>query len=166
MAGGGPAAARRCSELLRLGADVLVVAPAICEDLVDLVQVGAIGWRDGEPTETDLDGAWLAVAATGEPGLDAAVAGWADQRRIWCEGGSARAVPTIAHGGFRVGVDADWDGSRVLAAVDTFLAGGGADLRTGAGGGRVTLVGGGPGRPRPHHRRGSPRVGVGRCGRG
>ena len=42
VVGGGPVAARRAAGLVAAGARVTVIAPAICEDLVDLVAEGAV----------------------------------------------------------------------------------------------------------------------------
>ena len=66
VVGGGPVAARRATSLLRAGADVHVVAPALCEDLADLAFAGQVTWapRDYEPG--DIDASWLVHTATGE----------------------------------------------------------------------------------------------------
>ncbi|HEU4675238.1 MAG TPA: uroporphyrinogen-III C-methyltransferase [Motilibacteraceae bacterium] len=84
VVGGGPVAARRAHGLLDAGADVLVVAPALCEDLAALVRAGALHWLGREVRPDDLDGAWLVHTATGDPEVDGQVAAEAEQRRIWC----------------------------------------------------------------------------------
>lgn len=158
VAGGGPVAARRVQSLRVAGADVLVVAPALCEELAELVEDRVVRWRCGEVREADVDTAWLVHTATGERAVDAQVAAWAEARRVWCvvagdvEVGTARTPATTRSGDVLVGVvstgAADPGRSR---AVRDHLAG---VLRTGApdlrrtrtrGEGRVVLVGGGPG---------------------
>ena len=65
VVGGGPVAARRTARLVEDGADVVVVAPAVCEDLVELLD--RVTWRQRDYLATDLDGAWLVHTATGRP---------------------------------------------------------------------------------------------------
>ncbi len=160
VAGGGPVAARRVQTMRVAGADVLVVAPQLCEELAELVEDRVVRWRRGEVREADLDGAWLVHTATGERAVDAQVAAWAEARRVFCvtagavDVGTARTPATTRSGDVLVGVvstgAADPNRSR---AVRDHLA---ATLRTGAadlrarreprpGHGRVVLVGGGPG---------------------
>ncbi|HWW44607.1 MAG TPA: bifunctional precorrin-2 dehydrogenase/sirohydrochlorin ferrochelatase, partial [Acidimicrobiia bacterium] len=81
--GAGRIAARKIAGLLDAGAAVHVVAP----DLGDEVRA----WRDAgrvtvaeRPFEaTDLDGAWLATAATPDPAVNAAVYEAGEARRVF-----------------------------------------------------------------------------------
>jgi siroheme synthase-like protein len=83
VVGAGRIAARKIEALLAAGAAVHVVAP----DLGPEVQA----WRDGgrvEVTErafvpADLDGAWLATAATPDPAVNAAVYDAGEARRVF-----------------------------------------------------------------------------------
>ena len=84
VVGGGPVAARRATRLVEDGADVLVVAPALCEDLTEHVAAGRLTWRAREYLTTDLDGAWLVHTATGDRAVDDAVAADAEAVRLWC----------------------------------------------------------------------------------
>lgn len=163
VAGGGPVAARRVEAMLAEGADVLVVAPAVCEQLADLVAVRAVRWRPEEVEAGDLDGAWLVHTATGDRATDESVVAWAHERRVFCVDaggprraarGSARTPAQTRAGDVVLGVvstgAADPNRSRqVRDAVADWLRGGGADLRRRRppvpGSGRVVLVGGGPG---------------------
>ena len=80
VVGGGPVAARRVQALLADAAQVVVVAPQLCE-ACSTCTGGA--WSSGTParwSERDLDGAWLVHTATGDRGTDAAVVGWAHER--------------------------------------------------------------------------------------
>jgi uroporphyrin-III C-methyltransferase/precorrin-2 dehydrogenase/sirohydrochlorin ferrochelatase len=160
VAGGGPVAARRVQNLLVDGARVLVVAPQLCEVLLDMHRWGLVEWRAGEVREGDLDGAWLVQTATGDRTTDAAVAAWAHERRVFCvhagdaAGGTARTPATTSHGDVLVGVVSTGAAdprrtTSVRDSVATHLREGGADLRRRRdpepGSGRVVLVGGGPG---------------------
>ena len=73
--GGGPVSARRVRALVEEGAVVRVVAPWLCEDLVDLLDAGRLVWVDRDYAgPADLVGAWLVHTAVGEPAVDTAVA--------------------------------------------------------------------------------------------
>jgi uroporphyrin-III C-methyltransferase/precorrin-2 dehydrogenase/sirohydrochlorin ferrochelatase len=160
VVGGGPVAARRARGLVEAGADVVLVAPCTCEDVVDLVRTGAVRWQQREyGGPQDLAGAWVVHTATGDPATDAAVAADAEAQRTWCvhagDAGSSTAwTPAVARvDDVVVAVSAGGDPRRaarlrdgVAAALET------GDLplrrrRPGDGVGRVALVGGGPGDP-------------------
>ena len=81
VVGGGPVAARRATSLADAGAEVVVVAPYVCEDIAGdaRLHVALREW-----TADDLEGTWLVHTATGEPPIDSAVAHEAEARRIWC----------------------------------------------------------------------------------
>jgi len=160
VVGGGPVAARRARSLADHGADVLVVAPHLCDDLTRLRDSAAVRWRGGDVCEADLDGVWLVHTATGHAPVDEAVSAWAAERRIWCVNasdasqGTARTPATTHSGDVLVGVvsTGEPDPGRSKRIRD-HLAG---ELREGRvplrrertsrpEGGRVVLVGGGPG---------------------
>ncbi|WP_421734454.1 uroporphyrinogen-III C-methyltransferase [Cellulomonas sp.] len=157
VVGGGPVAARRVQSLLADAARVVVVAPQLCEVLLDLHRWGLIVWRAREVTEADLDGAWLVHTATGDRATDEAVVAWAAARQTFCvdagdgSAGSARTPATTQQGDVLVGVVSTGspDPRRTLAvreAIATQLREGRVDLRRRrAHAGRVVLVGGGPG---------------------
>ncbi|TQN44032.1 uroporphyrin-III C-methyltransferase/precorrin-2 dehydrogenase/sirohydrochlorin ferrochelatase [Blastococcus colisei] len=84
VVGGGPTAHRETAGLLAVGADVAVVSPALTPALDALAISGGVSWIRRTFTEGDLDGAWYAVAATGDAGVDAKVAAEADSRHIFC----------------------------------------------------------------------------------
>ncbi|HEX3551485.1 MAG TPA: hydroxymethylbilane synthase, partial [Candidatus Elarobacter sp.] len=74
VVGGGGVAERKVRGLLAAGADVVVVAPDATSALAGLASHGEIAWRRHAYRRGDLDGAWLAFAATGDPDVNAAVA--------------------------------------------------------------------------------------------
>src|SRR6478736_2322678 len=83
--GGGPVSARRVKAFLDEGAVVRVVSPWLCEDLRDLADAGRIEWVERDYSgPADLDRAWFAHTATGEPSVDREVAADAEALRIWC----------------------------------------------------------------------------------
>lgn len=155
VVGGGPVAARRATRLVEDGADVVVVAPAICEDLAELLD--RVTWHRRDYLSTDLDGAWLVHTATGDRAVDDVVAADAEASRIWCvraddAAASSAWTPAVARSGdVTVAVGAGGDPRRATAlrnAIALLLDTGGLPLRrhrptTGS----VVLVGGGPGDP-------------------
>ncbi len=87
VVGGGPVAARRAAGLVTAGALVTVIAPAICEDLIDLVAEGAVTWWPREATAEDVT-----VGPAGVVALGAAA------RAVATEDGPEAAAPNEAGG--------------------------------------------------------------------
>ena len=168
--GGGPVSARRVRAFLDEGAVVRVVSPWLCEDLGELAAAGRIEWLERDYAgPADLDGAWFAHTAAGEPAVDREVAGDAESLRIWCVDATdaagtsasvaARADVTTPDGRVTVAAYAAGDPGLAVTVrdgVERALASGSFDLRrtrtrlgdgTGTEGRRgwVALVGGGPG---------------------
>lgn len=140
VAGGGPVAARRARAMADDGAHVRVVAPQVCEDLRDLVAAslhapllgpgpapssaqrlpdggvgpgGRVTWAPREVRKSDVEDAWLVLAATDDSGTNRDVAAWAAARRTWCVNagaaheGTARTPATTRSGDVLVGVVTD-----------------------------------------------------------
>jgi uroporphyrin-III C-methyltransferase/precorrin-2 dehydrogenase/sirohydrochlorin ferrochelatase len=78
LIGGGRVAAGKLGALLDAGAQVTVVAPEVLPELM----LPGVALRRREFVPTDLDGAWLAVAAA-PAGVNRLVAAAADERRIF-----------------------------------------------------------------------------------
>lgn len=126
VVGGGPAAALRARCLHAEGAIVRVVAPALCEDLQALyAEDPTVQWVARDAVPTDLDDAWWVSAPEAVADERADLLRWADARRVYVEDGSAEILDR--------------------GDVDTLVTEGGLSLRQRGTGGRVVLVGGGPG---------------------
>ena len=163
VVGAGMVGTRRALSLAEAGADVWVVAPDATADVQrrSFADPDRFTWIPRAFQETDLDGAWLVHTATADREVNAAVVAAADRRRIWSvDAGSAQsspawsAVPIAAEDGVRVAVSGGGDPRRaraVGAAITTGLGDGTIPLRRrrkpSPDGGRVTLVGAGPGDP-------------------
>jgi len=154
VVGGGEVALRRARALVEAGADVLVVAPQIRAEFGELGVVS----EEREFAPADLDEAWLAMACTDDPAVNAAVAEAAVERRVFCvraddaSGGSARTSAVARTDGLTVAVNGGDDPGRAVALRDAIAAAldvGELPVRRArrAGGGSVALVGGGPGDP-------------------
>lgn len=160
VVGGGPVAARRAAELAAAQADVLVVAPKVCEALIELVEAVRVRWEARDFSPGDTAGAWLVQTATGDAATDTAVANEAAASRIWCVQASTSSdstawTPAVARGadGVLISVSGGRDPGRARAIRDAVAAGietGHLPIRPtrtapGLPMGSVHLVGGGPG---------------------
>jgi uroporphyrin-III C-methyltransferase/precorrin-2 dehydrogenase/sirohydrochlorin ferrochelatase len=158
VVGGGEVATRRAVRLAAAGADVVVVAPTVSDELGGLA--ATVVRR--EFATSDVGGAWLVLACTDDPAVNEAVAAAAEAARIWCvradEAESSPAwLPATAHAdGITVAVSAGGDPRRAADVRDHVvraLESGEWQVRrrrrdaAHMGGGRVVLVGGGPGDP-------------------
>src|SRR5215470_4391323 len=84
VVGGGEIAAGKLDALLRAGAKVTVVSPALNSQISSLVKEGKIDWREKEFAPADLDGAFLVIAATSVPSVNEEVYRAADARGLLC----------------------------------------------------------------------------------
>ncbi len=82
VVGGGAVALRKTRALLAAGACVRVGAPRLTDGLAELADAGTIEHRAGDFIDDWLDGAWLAIAATDDAAINAAVAAAGAARRI------------------------------------------------------------------------------------
>jgi uroporphyrin-III C-methyltransferase/precorrin-2 dehydrogenase/sirohydrochlorin ferrochelatase len=83
VVGGGHVAERKIAALLAAGAKVRVGAPSLTPALTQRAERGEIEHLPGSFQPAWLDGAWLAIAATDDRGLNAQVAAAASERRIF-----------------------------------------------------------------------------------
>jgi uroporphyrin-III C-methyltransferase/precorrin-2 dehydrogenase/sirohydrochlorin ferrochelatase len=87
VVGAGPVAAAKLAPLRAAGADVLVVAPQVRPE----IEASGVAIRRRAFEPSDLDGAWLVVAAA-PPEVNRAVGAAADERRVF-----VNAVDDVAH---------------------------------------------------------------------
>lgn len=156
VVGGGAVASRRVPALLAAGAEVVVVSPSLTPALQALADAGRLRWRAGRFTPADLDGAWLVQVAVDDPVAAAEVSVEAERRRVFCvraddrHAASAWTPAVTRHGPVTVAVLAGGDPRRGMAVRDAIarrLADGSLTAPPGRAGGRVALVGAGPGDP-------------------
>ena len=82
VVGGGKVAARKVAMLLRAGAKISLVAPALCDELEKLRESGRILYTGREFRDEDIDGMVLAIAATDNESVNRQVSVVADSHRI------------------------------------------------------------------------------------
>lgn len=158
VVGGGHVAARRIRSFLDAGAEVVVIAPHLAEEAAEYARHPRVSWVERRYRTGDLQGSWLVQTATADPDTDALVAQDAEEARIWClkggdpERATAWMPATADVGDVTIAVNTDGDARRASTlrdAIVTALETGELPLRhrTHHPGGRVILVGGGPGDP-------------------
>jgi siroheme synthase-like protein len=83
VVGGGRIAARKIEPLVELGADVVVFAPTVHEEVRALAAAGRVTLHERPFAPADLDDAWLAVTATDDPDVNASVFRAGEARRVF-----------------------------------------------------------------------------------
>ncbi len=84
VVGGGRVAARKIRGLLASGARVAVISPQLHPELEDLATSGRIDWVAREYRPGDLEGAYLAIAATSHPTVNGRIAAEARGLGVLC----------------------------------------------------------------------------------
>jgi uroporphyrin-III C-methyltransferase/precorrin-2 dehydrogenase/sirohydrochlorin ferrochelatase len=84
LVGGGEIAARKFALLKEAGANVTVVAPALGDELRAALARGELNYLSREFSAADLDGQWLAIAATDDREVNAHVSAIATGARVPC----------------------------------------------------------------------------------
>src|SRR5690242_20853913 len=84
VVGGGNVAEAKIPGVLSAGARIRVVAPSITPRVAEWVRFGKIDWLPKTFESSDLEGAFLVVAATSAPGVNGAVFREAEARGILC----------------------------------------------------------------------------------
>jgi siroheme synthase-like protein len=82
VVGGGEIGLEKVEGLLACGADVTLIAPDAVEQLAAYASEGSIAWERRPYRESDLDGAFLVIAATGESEVNIAVYEGAERRAM------------------------------------------------------------------------------------
>lgn len=113
VVGGGRVGTRKVRNLLRAGASVTVIDCSVSDELGDLARDGTIRWINALFEESQLDGTFLAVAATDDEPLNAAIVEAAQARgALVCDASASERSQVIfgallAAGGRTVAVFSD-----------------------------------------------------------
>lgn len=83
VVGAGRIAARKIDALLAAGGVVHVVAPEVGDEVRALLDADRVTADERGFEPADLDGAWLATAATSDPAVNRAVFEAGEGRRVW-----------------------------------------------------------------------------------
>jgi siroheme synthase-like protein len=83
VVGAGRIAARKVEALLEAGAAVHVVAERVDDEIAAWRREGRVSVAERAFHDSDLDGAWLATAATDDPAVNRAVFEAGEDRRVW-----------------------------------------------------------------------------------
>jgi uroporphyrin-III C-methyltransferase/precorrin-2 dehydrogenase/sirohydrochlorin ferrochelatase len=128
VVGAGPVALRRVGALIAARASVTVVSPTAVAALEDLADRRRIEWLARRYEHGDLRDAWLAMACTADPQVNAQVLAEADAARVFClraddaSQASAWMPATGRTGRATVSVHADRDPHTATALRDAALA--------------------------------------------
>jgi siroheme synthase-like protein len=83
VVGAGRVAARKIGALIEAGAEIDVIAPDADPRVREWASQGRVRLFGRAFAPADLDGAWLATAATGDPAVDREVFLAGESRRVW-----------------------------------------------------------------------------------
>jgi len=86
VVGGGRIAARKIEPLLDAGALVEVVSPEVSAEVRAWADAGRLVLHERGFRAADIEGAWLALTATGDPAVNAAVYAAGEAGRVWVNG--------------------------------------------------------------------------------
>jgi precorrin-2 dehydrogenase/sirohydrochlorin ferrochelatase len=126
--GGGGVATRKVLSLMESGAAVHVVSPALSERLTKLADAGRIGVERRPYQPGDLRGAFLAIAATDDRAVNAAVAAEARAERVLLtvcddpDAGDITGMATLRRGALTVAVSTDGASPALARLVSEALA--------------------------------------------
>lgn len=84
VVGGGEIAESKIHSLLEAGARVTVVSPEMKAGLIGLADAGLFAWHRREYLVSDIEGAFLVIAATNSRDVNAAVYRDAEERNVLC----------------------------------------------------------------------------------
>ena len=81
--GGGIIAERKIEQLLAANAKIALISPDSTSSVAKLARKKAIQWHKRTYQAGDLNGAWLAIAATDDSEINESIAQEAEQRKIF-----------------------------------------------------------------------------------
>ena len=82
--GAGEVAERKVGALVEAGAKVTVVSPEATPEVERLASAGKVRWERRNHRRGDLEGAWLAIAATDDAAAQQAIFAEAEEARVFC----------------------------------------------------------------------------------
>ncbi|MFN2353131.1 MAG: bifunctional precorrin-2 dehydrogenase/sirohydrochlorin ferrochelatase [Desulfopila sp.] len=121
IVGGGAVAMRKAGPLLDCGARVVLISPEAASPLEEMAESGKLQWHARKYRQGDLQGAFLAFAATDDPRVQQTVAAEAQREGVLCnsadapEGCSFQVPARVRRGNFLLTVSTG-GGSPALAA--------------------------------------------------
>jgi siroheme synthase-like protein len=96
VVGGGEVGSRKVRNLLRAGARVTVVSPAVSDEIAEHVRAGRVRWVKAPLRDEHLADTFLVVAATDDEALNAEVVRRAEERgALVCDASSAERTQVI-----------------------------------------------------------------------
>ena len=110
VVGGGRVAEAKIVDLAATGARVRVVSPKVTSRVEALARAGKIRWHRRAFWTTDVDGAWLVIAATSDPDVQRSASDAADARRTFAvavddlPNGSAYSAAVLRRAPFTIAV--------------------------------------------------------------
>lgn len=84
VVGAGSVGTRKIRELCEVGAEVSVISLAASPEVEQLAREGSVALERRTFLPTDLDGAWLVIAATNDPASNRVISEAAEARRVFC----------------------------------------------------------------------------------
>lgn len=122
VVGGGRIGGRKALTLAEAGAGVTVLSPEICPRLQEAVQRKKLLWIAEGYSKEQIDGRFLVVAATDDPGLNLTIGGDCEARGILCcvvsPGRSSRVIFPAVYRNERLTVAVHSDGRDCAASRD------------------------------------------------
>jgi precorrin-2 dehydrogenase/sirohydrochlorin ferrochelatase len=85
VVGGGKVALRKIQTLLQFGAEITVISILIADEIKRLAELGRLTYENRPYQRGDVDGFFLAIAATSEPAINDQVCRDAMQRKVWVD---------------------------------------------------------------------------------
>ena len=80
--GGGKVAEYKVTKLMPSCPNIIIISPDVTVGLRRLVSQGKLTWRSRNVRKTDLKNAFIAIAATSDKDVNAAVSRWAKEYRV------------------------------------------------------------------------------------
>jgi precorrin-2 dehydrogenase/sirohydrochlorin ferrochelatase len=82
VVGGGTVATRKVEGLLEAGAQIKIISPLLSPELQQMVNLEQVDYIPRQFQDGDLEGAYLTIAATDDPGINQSV--WLEAERCGC----------------------------------------------------------------------------------